>query len=260
MAVDARPGPAAARAPAPAPAPGPPPAARVVRFGATERSLHTIHGSAFVVMFATGLVLWVPALAQVFSSRPLMKGIHLVAAVAWLTALALVALLGDRRALRRTRRELERFDADDLRWLRRRRPAPAGRFNAGQKAHAIAQAALALLLTVSGALLWLGERDTDLRLPGTLALHDAAMIVAGVLVCGHVWIAMSPSKSPSIEGIVRGTVPASWAAEHHPRWAPGSDDADTPRARARSGPVRWAAAIVVLAAGLAGVLALVGFT
>jgi formate dehydrogenase subunit gamma len=230
--------------------------ARVVRFGATERNLHTIHASAFVVMLLTGLVLYLPFLAQVVSSRPLTKAIHLGAATAWLTALALVAVLGDQRALRRTRRELERFDADDLRWLRRR-PATAGRFNAGQKAHAIAEAALAVLFTVSGTLLWLGERNTNLRLPGTIALHDASMIVAGVLVAGHVWIAMSPGKSASIEGILRGTVPAAWAAEHHPRWVPSANP--PPRAR-RPGPLRLAAAAVVLAAGCASLAVVLGFT
>ncbi len=76
----------------------------VWRFGATERRLHMIHASAFAVMFATGLVLWLPMLAQLLSNRPLVKAIHLTAAVAWLTALALVMLLGDGRALRRTRR------------------------------------------------------------------------------------------------------------------------------------------------------------
>ena len=231
--------------------------ARVVRFGATERNLHTIHASAFVVMLLTGLVLYLPFVAQVVSSRPLTKAIHLGAAAAWLTALLLVALLGDQRALRRTRRELERFDADDLRWLRRRRPAPAGRFNAGQKAHAIAQAALAVLFTVSGALLWLGERDSDLRLAGTLPLHDASMIVAGVLVAGHVWIAMSPGKSASIEGILRGTVPAAWAAEHHPRWVPS---AGPPQRAPRPGPLRLTAAAVVLAAGVVSLAVVLGFT
>ncbi len=223
--------------------------ARVLRFGATERHLHMIHGSAFGVMFATGLVLYVPALAQIFSSRPIVKGIHLAAAVAWLTALALVALLGDRRALRRTRRELERLDADDLLWLRRRRGGvPQGRFNAGQKLHAAVQAALAMLFTVSGTLLLLGERNTDLRLPGTIALHDWATLVAGVLVAGHVWIAISPGKLPSIQGIVRGTVPAAWAAEHHPKWVP---DAAAPGAP-RPGFARWAAAAIVVGLGAAG--------
>jgi formate dehydrogenase subunit gamma len=232
-----------------------PPPGRVLRFGATERNLHTIHASAFAVMLGTGLVLYVPALAQVFSSRPLMKGVHLTAAIAWLTALALVAILGDRRALRSTRRELERLDADDLLWLRSRGGGVAqGRFNAGQKLHAVVQAALALLFTVSGTLLWLGERDTTLRLPGSIALHDMSMFVAGVLVAGHVWIALSPGKLPSVQGILRGTVPAGWAAEHHPKWVPAAVASHDAR---RPGPVRLAAAAVVVGLGLGGLVALV---
>jgi formate dehydrogenase subunit gamma len=230
-------------------------AARVRRFGATERNLHTIHATAFAVMLATGLVLYLPALAQLFGDRPLTKAIHLAAAVSWLTALVLVAILGDRRALRATRRELERFDADDLRWLRRR-PAPQGRFNAGQKAHAIVQAGLAVLFTVSGTLLWLGERDTALRLPGSIALHDTSMLVAGALVAGHVWIALSPDKLPSLEGILRGTVPAAWAAEHHPKWAPEASAASAPGGW--PGPARVAVSAIVVALGLAAVAALAG--
>jgi len=232
------------------------PAGHVLRFGATERGLHAIHGSAFAVMFATGLVLWVPALAQLFSSRPLMKAIHLTAAVAWLTALALVAILGDRRALRATRREIERLDADDLDWLRRRSSVPQGRFNAGQKLHAVAQAALAVLFTVSGLLLWLGERDTDWRLPGTLALHDVSMLVAGALVAGHVWMAVSPRGLPAIGGIVRGTVTRAWAAEHHPKWVP---DEAASTSRRRPGLVGLAAAVLTIAAGVA-LLELLVFT
>ena len=244
MAVDG----ATATAPAAAGPRAPDRVARVHRFGATERNLHTIHALALVAMLLTGLVLWMPALAQLFSDRPLVKGIHLVAAASWLTALALVWVLGDRAALRRTRRALERFDDDDVRWLRRRWPAPQGRFNAGQKAHAIVQAALAVLFTVSGMLLWLGERDTDLRLPGTLALHDASMIAAAVLVAGHVWIALSPDRLPALQGILRGTVPASYAAAHHPKWRP--EDAEALPGGGRPGPARWAAAALVVALGI----------
>jgi formate dehydrogenase subunit gamma len=230
------------------------PMERVARFGATERRLHTIHGVAFMVMLLTGLVLYLPFLAQIFSSRPITKAIHLIAAIAWLAALALVAILGDRRALRRTRRELERFDDADLLWLRTRGAAPAGRFNAGQKLHAIAQAALALLFCVSGALLWLGERNTSLRLPGTIALHDFSMLAAAVLVAGHVWIAMSAGRAGSLEGIRRGTVTATYAARHHPRWAaePGA-----PPAAPRPGPASLAAAAVVIALAIAGTASLV---
>jgi len=226
-------------------------APRVARFGRTERTLHWVHASAFLAMFATGLALYLPLVAQVFSDRPLMKALHLVAATAWLTALALVALLGNRAALRRTRRDLERFTADDVRWLRRRRPAPQGRFNAGQKAHASVQAALAVLFTVSGALLWLGERNTDFRLPGTIALHDVAMFAGGALVAGHV--AMALATRPALEGMVRGTVPADFAAAHHERWKPAP-----PTPRAPVGLARIALAIAVAIAGGACAVLLAG--
>ena len=223
----------------------------VARFDRTERALHWIHASAFLAMFATGLTLYLPMLAQVFSDRPLVKALHLVAAAAWLTALALVALLGNRRTLRRTRRDLDYFTADDLRWLRRQQPAPQGRFNAGQKLHASVQAALAVLFTVSGALLWLGERNTDFRLPGTIALHDIAMFVAGALIAGHV--AMALGTPHALQGMVHGTVPPEYAAEHHARWRPSPPDPPT-----RAGRARIALALVVLAAGVVGALLLAG--
>lgn len=224
---------------------------RVVRFSATERHLHNVHAVAFVVLLATGLVLYLPFLAQIVSARPLTKAIHLAAAGLWLTALALVVVLGDRAALRRTRREIERFDADDLLFLRRR-GSTAGRFNGGQKAHAIVQAGLAVLFTVSGVLLWLGERDTALRLPGTLALHDAATLLLAVLVAGHVSMALS--QPGSLEGIRRGTVTADYAAEHHAKWQPPARAAT--RARPAVGSV--VLAVLVALAGIGATLLLVG--
>ncbi len=83
----------------------------------------------------------------------------------------LVVVLGDRRRLRQTLRELETFDDDDVQWLRRR-PAPQGRFNAGQKVNAALTAAFAVLFAVSGSLLWLGERDHRFQFASTILLHD----------------------------------------------------------------------------------------
>jgi cytochrome b subunit of formate dehydrogenase len=196
-------------------------------------------------------------MAQIVSDRPLMKAIHLAAAALWLTALALIVVLGDRRALRATRRELERFDADVLLFLRTRgRSRTAGRFNGGQKAHAIVQAGLAVLFTVSGALLWLGERDTAFRLPGTIALHDAATLLLAALVVGH--IMQATSHAGSLEGIRRGTVTASYAASRHASWRPqpaapaGSPDRTNPTNRTnRPGLAQLGLAALVAAAGIA---------
>ena len=74
--------------------------ARVVRFSRTERALHWVHATALVILLASGLCLYLPALAEAVGRRPLFKAIHVYTAVAWLAALALVAAFGNRRALR----------------------------------------------------------------------------------------------------------------------------------------------------------------
>src|SRR5215467_14327987 len=98
----------------------------VRRFTLTERLLHWIHASAFFVLLGSGLVLYLPSLSTAVGRRPLIKDIHFYTGLAWIAALVLVALLGDRRGLLRTAREIDRFSADDFRWLQRK-PAPQGR-------------------------------------------------------------------------------------------------------------------------------------
>ena len=149
----------------------------IERFTATERAVHWVHATAFFGLLATGLVLYVPRLSILIGRRPLVKNLHVYTAVAWIAALLLVVVLGDRRRLRQTLRELDEFDADDLLWLRRR-PAPQGRFNAGQKVNAVLTGAFALLFAVSGSLLWLGERDHRFQFASTILLHDWLMYLS----------------------------------------------------------------------------------
>lgn len=198
--------------------------ARVRRFSATERWLHWVHGASFLLMLATGLVLFLPQLAGVIGNRPLVKGAHLTVAVGWLVGLALVAALGDRRVVRRSWRQFLALDRDDVRWLTSRaaRRQPQGRFNGGQRLHGLVQGALTILFFVSGAFLWLGERDNELRLPGALALHDGAMVLGAAFVIGHIWIATGPARA-SLSGMTDGTVPTGYATEHHAAWDPSRE-------------------------------------
>jgi len=189
------------------------------RFSRTERALHWVHATAFFILLASGLVLYLPTLSERISRRPLVKAVHLWTAVGWIAALTLVVFIGDRAGLRRTLRELDRFDADDRRWLRRAR-APQGRFNAGQKLNAAISGALAVLLAVSGFLLWYGERDTRVRFASTLLVHDGLMYVFLVLLVGHLYLAIiHPSTRHALRGITLGTVREDWARRHHSKWA-----------------------------------------
>jgi len=125
------------------------------------------------------------------------------------------------RGLVRTARDLDGFDGDDARWLTRRKPAPQGRFNAGQKLNASLTAAFTLLFLVSGLLLWFGERDTRFRFESTVLLHDGLMYFSLVLLVGHLYLAvLHPATRHALRGMTLGTVDEEWAARHHSKWRP----------------------------------------
>jgi formate dehydrogenase subunit gamma len=195
------------------------PPRRLARFTRTERAVHWVHATAFVILLGSGLCLYMPSLAEAVGRRPLVKAIHIYTAVAWAIALVVIVVAGDRRSLARTAREIDRFDADDRAWLRRRRPAPQGRLNAGQKLNAVITAAFAVLFVVTGFLLWYGERDTRFRLAGTLLVHDWLMYVSLILFVGHLFLTLVyPKTRHSLNGMTHGWVEEDWAREHHRKW------------------------------------------
>ena len=183
--------------------------------------LHWANALAFFTLLVSGLILYLPSLASAVGRRPFVKDVHFWSGIGWIVLLVLIALLGDRRGLLRTARELERFDDDDVRWLLRRRPAPQGRFNAGQKLNAALTAAFTVLFAVSGILLWLGERDTRFRFASTVVLHDGLLFASLFLLVGHLYLAViHPATRHALRGMTVGTVREDWAARHHSKWEP----------------------------------------
>ena len=189
----------------------------VRRFSRVERLLHWVNALGFFFLLATGLILYLPRLSVLVARRQLIQSLHFWGGVGWLGALAVVVVLGGRRLLA-TARELDAFDADDLRWLRGR-GGPQGRFNAGQKINAILTAAFAVLFGVSGLLLWFGEQDTRYRFASTVILHDGLMYVSLFLVVGHLYLTLiHPATRHSLRGMTAGSVRGDWAARHHSKW------------------------------------------
>jgi formate dehydrogenase subunit gamma len=193
----------------------------VRRFSRSERLFHWTNAAFFFALLVTGGVLYLPSLEVAVGRRTLVKDIHYWTGVSWPVALAVIVLAGDSRGLLRTAADIDGFDRDDLRWLAGRRPAPPGRFNAGQKVNATLTAALTVLFVVSGVLLWLGERDTRFRFASTVVLHDGLAFAATALLIGHLYLALiHPATRHALRGITVGTVSEEWASDHHPKWKP----------------------------------------
>jgi formate dehydrogenase subunit gamma len=202
-------------------------ATRIERFGRTERTAHWLLAATFFVMLASGLALYLPSLSNIVA-RPTAKAWHLWSAAALGIGIVLLVALGNRRALARTARDLERLDGDDARWLGggpRRfvtgEPAPPqGRFNAGQKLNAAITLGLMVVMAVTGLLLWYGEQDTTYRYAGTVYVHDWGTFILMLLVAGHIYLAvLHPATRHALRGMTLGDVDRDWAERHHEKWA-----------------------------------------
>jgi formate dehydrogenase subunit gamma len=203
------------------------------RFGWTERAAHWWLAATTGLMMLTGAFLYFPPLA-LYLDRPTAKMLHLWAAIALPAGWLVLTILGDRRALGRTLREADRFDRDDVRWLKggprrlfnRDHEPPQGRLNAGQKMNLAVTTGLLVVLGVSGTLLWLGERDTTYRFAGSVHVHDLATLAITFLISGHLYLALiHPVTSNALSGMTTGSVDREWARRHHTKWVEAEEAA-----------------------------------
>ena len=204
------------------------------RFGWTERAAHWWLAGTTGVMTLTGAFLYFPALAM-YLDRPTAKMVHLWAAIALPVGWLALTILGDHRSLGRMLKQADRFDRDDIRWLKggpkrlfnREGEPPQGRFNAGQKLNLAVTLGLLIVLGVSGVLLWLGERDTTYRYAGSVHVHDLATLAITFLICGHLYLALlHPATSAALPGMTNGSVDREWARRHHGKWVEEEEAAE----------------------------------
>jgi formate dehydrogenase subunit gamma len=189
------------------------------RFDRTARWLHWANAALVGVLVSTGAILYWGELSSVFGRRALFKELHVIAGLA-LPIPFLLALPGRHgRRLRRDLGALNRFSADDLRWLRSRgrdTTVRLGKFNPGQKLNAaFVGAALVTMLATGSVLRFFGPFPLAWR-TGATFVHDWTALALGLAITGHVWLAVADQDA--LGGMVSGTVPARWAREKRPRW------------------------------------------
>ena len=205
------------------------PEIRIPRFDAYERTMHWMSALSFFYAALTGLAIWTPKLywlSAIFGGGFVIRGTHPWAGVIFSCVMGwMFARWAKTMAL----------DADDRVWLSRMEQyathqhtqlPDSGRFNAGQKMLFWSQIVTALLLFLSGIVLWFPEwMPRTLRLVAIL-LHPVAAIasMAGIIVHIYMGVAAVPQ---SMRAMLRGYVVEDWARFHHPKWFRETRDANT---------------------------------
>jgi formate dehydrogenase subunit gamma len=189
----------------------------LVRFDLTERLVHWALAVIVIVLLATGAELWFRVLSVTFGHRALVEEIHVYVGLA-IPAPLLVGALGPwRKALLADLRRLNHWPSGEARWFKPggRRPR-IGKFNPGQKLNA-ALLGGALLLMIGTGILMRWASPSLLRFQrGATTVHDLGFVLIGVLVAGHIVMALTHPEA--MRSMVHGRVSEAWAKLHAPRW------------------------------------------
>jgi len=191
----------------------------LVRFDAAERAAHWANATLFLVLIATALPLYFPSIEAAVGRRALVADIHTWCGVALPVPLA-VSLAGPWGArLRRDLRRVNRWSAEEVRWLRSfgtHRVTRPDKFSAGQKLNAAFTAGAILVMLASGSVLrWFGPFPLSFR-TGATFVHDVLATVIVVIVSAHV--ALAVTHPTALRSMVTGRVSTAWARRHAVAW------------------------------------------
>ena len=195
----------------------------ICRYTLAERINHWIAGLSYVYCLMTGLAFWSPYtfwLANIVGGGPTSRfwhpwfGVIFTASTLWMYRLWRDDMLtsdADRAWWKAVRHYIRNEDQHLPR---------IGRFNYGQKLFFWLMFYGAILLLLSGLLLWFPERIPLnlrwLRYLGVTVHVAAALITVGGFIV-HVYMGTAMVRG-SFSAIVRGKVSAAWAKFHHRLW------------------------------------------
>jgi formate dehydrogenase subunit gamma len=191
---------------------------QLLRFTRPVRWIHWHTGGLLIVCILTAAVLYNGSLAVLVGNRYLVEQIHVYSGFA-LPVPILVGLVS--RSYRLDLRRLNRFGAQDWRWLRSRTRRdgriPVGKFNAGQKLNAALSAGAIGALLITGTVMYFTNLTRLSWRSGATFVHDWFALALGLLVVGHILYALRDSDA--MRGMLSGLVPLQWARRRHAAWA-----------------------------------------
>jgi formate dehydrogenase subunit gamma len=195
----------------------------VIRYTMAERINHWLGGVSYVLCLITGLAFWTPYLywmAYLVGSGPTARFLHPWAGLVFAASMVWMYQMW--------RGDMRTTDADREWWRNKKyyienqdeKLPPIGRFNYGQKLFFWVMFYSAILLLLSGLVLWLTEYIAWslrwLRYLAVVVHVGSALVTIGAFII-HVYMGTAMVRG-SFTSIVQGNVSAAWAKAHHRLW------------------------------------------
>jgi formate dehydrogenase subunit gamma len=171
----------------------------IERYRKQTRVLHWVHTGSFIILFLTGLILFVPGLS-ILAVGGWSRLAHRVAAVVFVVAPAIYVPM-NRQATWQGVKGAFSWGRDDLKWFKKMPLTyllsnklvipPRDYMNAGQKAWWLMTLVFGAVFVITGGILW-GFRNVApaqvLLLQWSHIFHDISFIATGVMLFVHIYL------------------------------------------------------------------------
>ncbi len=200
----------------------------VERYRKPTRVLHWIHASSFVILFLTGLILFLPPLASL-AEDSWTRLIHRIAAVIFVV-IPLWYLFTNRKASWKSIKGAFDWGAEDMSWLQaapryyflgdEKAMPPQGHMNTGQKMWWFMVIVFGIIFVITGLIMWAFKTTAPVGLlQWTVFVHDIAFIITGVMLFVHIYLGvLHPLMTEAWNSMARGKVSVEYAKSHHGKW------------------------------------------
>jgi len=203
-------------------------AQEVERYRKPTRILHWIHGGAFVALFITGLILFIPGIS-IAAQDSWTRLIHRIAVVFFVVAPLIYIPLNWKVTLKGVK-DAFTWGKDDMGWLQaapryyflsdEKAMPPQPHMNSGQKLWWLMVLVLGGVFFITGLIMWaFKEAAPGALLEWMVLLHDVAFIAGGCMFFVHIYLSViHPLMKGSLNSMTKGKVSAEYAKSHHGKW------------------------------------------
>ncbi len=201
---------------------------QIERYRTPTRVLHWINAGAFIALFLTGLVLFIPPLASIAASN-WSRLIHRVAALVFVV-MPLIYMATNWKSSWKGIKDAFIWGPDDLGWVRaapryyflsdEKSMPPQGHMNTGQKMWWFMVIVFGIIFVITGFIMWaLKTSAPSPLLQWSVFIHDVSFITTGAMLFVHVYLSvLHPLMAGAWGSMARGKVSVEYVKSHHAKW------------------------------------------
>ena len=200
----------------------------IEKYSLTVRVLHWIHSGAFIILFLSGMIIFLPGLAAL-AEHGWIHTLHRVGAGIFVIIPIIYFIIHPKRALSGIKMAFT-WNRDDIGWLKAlpgyyfkgdgSKIPPQGFLNSGQKLWWLLVLVAGVSFVVTGLIMWFAKTTASpVVLNRAIIIHDIAFIVSGTMFLIHVYNGViHPSFNEAWSAITGGKVSEEYARKHHAKW------------------------------------------